>query len=67
MKTLFYILTTLVFLFFASSCNSEKRCQCTTFLADGTTIVQEPYTINVGECSDTNSNLEGVRIDCKEL
>ena len=67
MNTLAYVILIVCSMSIGISCNSEKTCQCTTELPDGSVVTQEPYTISIGECSDSNSSLEGITINCIEL
>lgn len=50
-----------------TSCETEITCQCTSYFSDGSEVDSEPYTISVGECSDANSNLDGIIVDCVEI
>ena len=63
LKEISFILCVL-FLF---SCNGEKTCQCTTTHSTGEVVQSDPYKISVGECSDVNSSLEGITVDCIEV
>lgn len=60
----------IVALFAATSCNSEKDCECETFV-NGTSQSTTTTTIEDGECSDLESSSSSggssSKVECEEV